>query len=414
MLNINPVSPRSISWRWWLALTFFLFAFIGLAVGVTLSERPEIVSAPYLTKAYYSLGLFVVGGLDLGTPVGGPLIGRILLWIAYFGAPLLTASAVIDAVLTAMADRHWHLRRIRDHIVIVGAGDLTASYLRVLRSQHATVPVVVVDASVDEVRETELSETYDVTVVKGDVTHEFLLKELQLDRAVRVLLLGENDFLAFEAASKILRLYPNLTNKIVIHCASLRFLRAMSGTRVAEQTTRFNSYNLAAKALVRDTLLEHFIKTEGKDTVVLAGFGLFGQTILEELQKNTPDHIDRVILIDLDAHRRIQVVREQKSQTTIDERYVLQGDISHPDVWRQVADNANLDQGEPVLILGTGSAANNLRTALWIKEKYPDALVFSRTNGISEFAEEVGRDHNLQTISITQLVEENIPDEWLA
>ncbi len=393
---------------------FFLFAFTGLALGVSLSERPEITSSSYLTKAYYSLGLFVVGGLDLGTPIGGPAMARAMLWIAYFGAPLLTASAVIDAVLTAMARRRWHLKRIRNHIVIVGSDDLTTSYLRVLRESNSAVSVIVVDSSIDTVRELELAETFNVTVVKGDITHEFLLRELQLQRAARVMLLGNTDFLAFEAASKILRLYPNLANKIVIHCASLRFLRAMAGTRVADQTTRFNSYNLAAKALVRDSLIDHFVKTEDKDTVVLAGFGLFGQTILEELQKNAPGHIDRVLVIDLDAHRRIQIVLEQRSHTNIDEEYVLQGDIAHPDVWRRVENNAELGKGEPVLILGTGSAANNLRTALWIKEKYPRALVFSRTNGNSEFAQEVGRDHDIHAISITQLVEENIPQEWLS
>jgi voltage-gated potassium channel Kch len=412
-VNIHPVDTSRISWRWWLAILFFLFAFVGLMFNVSLTERPDIVDASPLSKAYYSLGLFVVGGLDLGTPTGGPWLARIMVWIAYFGAPLLTASAVIDAVLTAMAQRRWHLKRIRNHIVIVGSGDLTTSYLRVLRASNPTAAVIVVDVAIDPVRELELAETFNVTVVKGDITHEFLLRELQLDRAVRVLLLGDNDFFAFEAASKILRLYPALAHKVVIHCASLRFLRAMSGTRVAEQTVRFNSYNLAAKALVRDTLLDHFVKTAGKDTVVLAGFGLFGQTILEELQINTPHHIDRVVLIDLDAHRRIQVVQEQRSHTSIDEEYVLQGDISHPDVWRRVANNAELDKGEPVLILGTGNAANNLRTSLWIKDKYPQALVFSRTNGISEFAEEVGRDHDIKTISITQLMEENIPSEWL-
>ena len=92
---------------------------------------------------------------------------------------------------------------------------------------------------------------------------------------------------------------------------------------------------------------------------------------------------------------------------------MLQGDISHPDVWRQVVDISDLAVEEPVLILGTGSAANNLRTALWIKDKYPNGLVFSRTNGISEFANQVGTDHDITSISITQLVEENIPADWL-
>ena len=412
-MNPYPIDASRISWRWWLAVVFSLFAFAGLVAGVSLTERPDVVDASFLTKAYYSLGLFVVGGIDLGTPIGGPLWGRVVLWIAYFGAPLLTASAVIDAVLSAMARRRWQLSRIRNHIVIVGSGNLTTSYLRVLRARDITTSVVVVDTQIDAVRELELIESFGVKVLIGDITHEFLLKELRLRRARRMLLFGNNDFLSFEAASKVLRLYPNLENNIIIHCASLRFMRAMEDTRVSGHSIRFNSYNLAAKALVRDSLLDHFVKTKEKDTVVLAGFGLFGQTILEELQKNAPEQIARVVLVDVDAHRRVQIVEEQRSLDTSYEKHVLEGDISHPDVWRKVVDIFDLSIGEPVLILGTGTAANNLRTALWLKEKYPNTLVFSRTNDISEFALQIGADHNINCISITQLVEENIPLPWL-
>lgn len=402
-----------IGWRWTLALVFFLIAMIGLSSGVTLSERPGVGNADLLTRAYYSLGLFVVGGLDVGVPMGGPLWGRILLWMAYFGAPLLAASALLEAVLSAMSRQRWQLRRMRNQIIIVGTGDLTTSYLRVLRRDDQKTPVVVVDTQVDAVRKLELTESFGVTVVVGDVTHEFLLKELRLHRARRVILLGNDDFLSFEAASKMLRMYPRLEHRIVVHCASLRFLRATQDTRIARQSTRFNAYNLAATGLVRDTLLQHFRATRGRDTVVLAGFGLFGQTILEELQQHAEDQIEAVVLIDLDVNRRIQVVDEQRRTRAFKQRHILQGDISHPDVWRAVEERVNLGENEPVIILGTGHAANNLRTSLWIKQKYTNALVFSRTNDVSEFALEVGRDHDINSISITQLVEDNIPREWL-
>ncbi len=403
-----------ISWRWTLALIFFLFAMVGLSSGVSLSERPGVGNADLLTRAYYSLGLFVVGGLDVGIPTGGPIWGRILLWMAYFGAPLLAASALLEAVLSAMSRQRWKLRRMRNQIIVVGTGDLTTSYLRVLRREDQKTPVVVVDTKVDPVRQLELTESFGVTVVVGDVTHEFMLKELRLHRALRVILLGDDDFLSFEAASKMLRMYPRLEHKIVVHCASLRFLRATQDTRIARHSIRFNAYNLAATGLVRDTLLQHFLSTKGRDTVVLAGFGLFGQTILEELQQYALDQIETVVLIDLDVNRRIQVVDEQRRAPATHKRHILQGDISNPDVWRAVEERVHLDVNEPVIILGTGHAANNLRTSLWIKQKYANAMVFSRTNDISEFALEVGRDHDINTISITQLVEDNIPREWLS
>jgi voltage-gated potassium channel Kch len=409
----DSLSPRKISWHWYAALILFLSASVGFTSGVGLTGQPDIVDAPFVVKAYYSMGLFVVGGLDIGTPVGGPLYGRILLWIAFFGSPLLAASAVIEAVLRVMSPQRWRLRRLRNHIVIVGSGDMTLSYLRVLRSQEGDVRVVVVDQNIDRVRELELTETFDVTVVVGDITQEFLIKSLRLKRSQRVMLLGEDNFLAFEAASKILKLHPHLESRIILHCSNLRFLRAMQDTRIANQCISFNSYNLAAKGLVREVLLHHFHRTKEKDVVILAGFGRFGQTILEELQLNAHKEIASVGIMDVDADRRIQIVDEQERFTSDYSREVFEGNIAHPEVWRNITRRYDLSLGEPVIILGTGDSANNLRTALWIRKKFPRALLFVRTNLVSEFAREVCEEHNIQSISITQLVEDNIPVEWL-
>ena len=403
-----------IGWRWFLALTFIIFAMIGFSSGVSLTERPDVTQASLVTKFYYSLGLFVVGGLDIGTPVGGPVSGRILLWISFFGSPLLAASAVVEAVLTAFYKQRWHLSRISGHIVVVGSGDMTSSYMRVLRTRDQKTPVIIVDAQIDSVRELELIERYGAIVLVGDMTHEFLINELRLQRAKRILLLGDNDFLSFEAASKIFRLYPNLIGNVIIHCSSLRFLRAMQDTQIAGSSERFNAYNLAAQGLVYETLAPHFKKTPEQDTVLLVGFGLFGQTILEELQDKFPDQLDTVAIMDLDANRRVQIVEEQSKLLPAYRREIFEGNISHPDIWRQVTDTIDLSVGEPVLIFGTGDSAANLRTAIWVKQKFPNALVFTRTNDTSEFAMQVGMDHDLECISITNLVEKHIPEAWLA
>jgi voltage-gated potassium channel Kch len=410
----HPATRRKrINWRWAAAASFFLCALFGLIMGVGLSERPGVTESGVLTKAYYSLGLFVVGGLDIGIPTGGPLLGRIMLWIAYFGSPLLMASAVIEAVLRVMRPQRWQLSRLKDHIVIVGSGALTTSYLRMLRGHVGDTPIVVVDEVIDPVREEELEQTFDVTLVIGDINRDFLQRELKLDRAVQVVFLGNNDFLAYEAASKVLRQFPALGSRIVLHCDNLRFLRSMQDTAVAQLCTTFNSYHLAARSLVDQALLGHFRTTAKRDVVVIAGFGRFGQTIVEELEAHAESELESVVIIDIDADRRILVAEEQQLMTGDYQRMILQGDISHPEVWRRLTDSVDLTENHPTVILGTGRAEDNLRTALWIKRKYPNALVFARTNDISELAQEVGAEHDIQTFSIKQLVEDNLPKDWL-
>jgi Trk K+ transport system NAD-binding subunit len=412
-MALEQFSQPRLNWRWVAAITLFLLAFFGLASGVALSERPAVASSGLLTKAYYSLGLFVVGGLDIGTPVSGPVVGQIMLWVAYFGAPILTASAVIEAVIRVMAPHRWQLRRLHDHIVIVGAGELTISYLRVLRRHYPKVPIVVVDEAMETVREQELEQSFGVMVVVGDITHDFLLTGLRLRKAAGVLLLGGDDFQSFEAASKILRLFPHLHSRIILHCHNLRFLRAMENTTVARMCVTFNSYHLAAASLVNDHLINHFKKTEARDIVVLAGFGRFGQTILEELQDFAHSEIDTVAVIDIDADRRVLVAEEQHRMGDNYRRLVFEGDISHPEVWSDLAESIDLSRDEPTVILGTGRAEDNLRTALWLKENFPNALVFVRTNDKSELAVEVGAEHGIRSISIKQLVEDNISLDWL-
>ena len=96
------------------------------------------------------------------------------------------------------------------------------------------------------------------------------------------------------------------------------------------------------------------------------------------------------------------------------QRLVFEGDIAHPNVWYQLTQAVDLSQGRPTIILGTGQEQHNLRTALWIKQKYPNAKVFARTNDFSQFALTVGNEHGINNISMTQLVEENVPLNWLA
>ena len=79
--------------------------------GVGVTDRDGVGQADFMTKVYYTLGLFVLGGLDLGVPQGGPRWAQALLWFAYFGAPAITTSALVEGVLRAIRPDAFRLRR---------------------------------------------------------------------------------------------------------------------------------------------------------------------------------------------------------------------------------------------------------------------------------------------------------------
>ena len=98
----RPIESLRRGWLWWRLLVLVVVVAIGvtgLTAGVELSERPGVPDSGLPAKVYYTLGLFVFGGLDLGVPRGGPLWGRVLLWVAYFAAPAITTSALLEGLL---------------------------------------------------------------------------------------------------------------------------------------------------------------------------------------------------------------------------------------------------------------------------------------------------------------------------
>ena len=66
-----------------------------------------------------------------------------------------------------------------------------------------------------------------------------------------------------------------------------------------------------------------------------------------------------------------------------------------------------------VFVLGTGREEENLRTALWLKRKYPEAMVIARSSKASRFASGVGQEHDIINVSINELIEEHLPRHWL-
>ena len=409
---IKRLTGANFGWRWIAVGLIFALGLTAFANGVALTARPDVTSAPVLERVYYILGLFVVGGLDLGTPVGGPVWAQAILWIAFFGAPLLTASAVVEAVLRVLNPQQWLLRNLHDHVVIFGSGELTISYLRMLRRQNRNCRVVVVDTEFDSIREQELQQKYGVATVLGDLTLGFLRNQLRLKHAKRVLLLGENDFQAFEAATRVLESAPNLKFRVVIHCQNLRFMRTLLQTSLGRHCVIFNRYNMAGMAFVRHHIKEQFARSKGLDNVVIAGFGRFGQSVVEQLRLTQGNELAHVVIIDQDAERRMMVVEEQQQLPSNYERSVMRGDTANPEVWRRVAAKVDLEQPNTVFILGTGSGRDNLRTALWLKQKYPNALVFARSNGQSRFASSVADEKDITAFSINGLLEEMIPVRW--
>lgn len=393
--------PNPWLWFWWRGLVFalsFALGFSAFSMGVGVSDRPGVANADLMVKVYYSLGLFVFGGLDLGVPLGGPAIGRAMLWVAYFTSPAITAAAVIEAAVRVLRPERWALRRIRDHVVIGGGGELARLVLAELRAHDPRRRVVVVELSPDAPFLDEVQHVHDALVVIGDITSRAVLDEVRAERAHRILLLTGDDLANIEAAHRLAE--RGLAGRLVVHVSDLSLMHDVVAAAPPWREGLFNSHHLAAHAVVVELLLPHVDSTDALDEVVLGGFGRFGQSLLAELNGHAGERLRRVTVIDLDARRKLRAFREEvrlEPRCTVE---AVDGDIRDPAVWEGL--RADLP-GRSIFVLGALDEAANLHVALWLRRAHPDGLVVVRTVRRSAFVTRMAGTHGFRAA--------NVPDQ---
>lgn len=404
-----------ISWRgaWLRAVAptlVFCAGYIALSSGAAVSERT--IPAGPLPHIYYVIGLFVLGGLDLGTPIGEPIWARWLLWVVYFAAPLVTASALLEIVWAIALPMAYRIRRLRDHTVIIGAGRLAELYLAKLREHSPRALIVLVDKNPDNPRLQPLVAKYPMTVVLGDINNPVTLGLLRLTHARRVLILTGNDFTNLNAASFILDNTPSLAGRIVLHVSNLRILRSMDQVLASQATAVFNTHEIAARHLIQQYLLERFAQTAHPDTVVLAGFGRFGQSVLQALQELAPGRFAQLIVVDFKGHERMNAFADRVGITSDYTQHVVSGSLLDCSVWAALDQRCKLMQKTPLIVVGADDDMVNLEAALWLRRRYADAFVVARHFQRSTFSTQIASACNIIVFSIADLVTEAIPREW--
>lgn len=402
---------RPVVWRGASILVVFLFGWVGLMAGVGVTER-DLLGSGMAERAYYALGLFVMGGLDLGTPVGGPLYARVLLWAAYFAAPMITASALLEAAVRLIGPLALKVRPLRDHVVLGGAGRLTMLYVRKLRSDHPRRTIVVVERDPGHPAIAELRDLDRTIVIVGDVTDDAVLERLRMDRCRRALFLTGDDFVNLDAAAKVLQMAPNLARRIVVHVSNLGFMRETASSSVARDCEIFNGHEFAATHLVQEHLLGRFRNTPGRDFVVLAGFGRFGQTVLHQLQEHARGSIGDVLVIDEHATRNARAFQERPGFDDDYRREILDGDLLDPELWRRVGEAVRATGRDPVVILGSGNDGTNLQAALLARRQHPTGYLIVRSFRTSPFTLEVAREADLEVFSLAELIQDGMPGSW--
>lgn len=414
---LGPVKTSLSGWLFRLGVVVVAVAlgFAAFRMGVDVSDRGGVQGASVATHLYYTLGLFVFGGLDLGTPNGGPMVARAMLWVAYFLAPLITVSAVLETAVRVLSPELLRRRRLEDHVVIVGLGQIGLLFLEALRSRDTDAKVLVLDRDPNAPNLEIAQERYDVVVTAGDVRAQATLDSLALDRARAIALITDDDLVNLEVAWRIHELAPDLT--VFAHVADIG-LRRLMGEADSEHPTLhlFNAHRIAAHRLYEEHLVHHFESTGPRDVVVLAGFGRFGQTIFEYLARQTDNEVQRAIVIDVEASRQRRVFEAQVEGTDELDIVCIEGDLDDPETWHAVDEAAAGLDVAPVYVIGTNDDQRNLRTAIALRRLRKDAAIFVRCMYPSAFVTRLSGELSLTVLGVEDMLREALReniDRWV-
>jgi voltage-gated potassium channel Kch len=412
------VSRRRLGWvvRGALLVGTFAIALLAFRAGVGTSDRAGIAHADLLAHVYYSLGLFVLGGLDLGIPHGGPIFARAMLWIAYFAAPIITTTAVVESAIRLL-EPQWFLRRgLRDHVVIVGIGRLGMLFVEALRAREPDVKVLVIDLDAHSANVSQAKARHHVRFMAGDVHDAGTLTAMALEHARAVVLLTDDDLANLEAAWRIAELAPRA--QVIAHVGDIGMKRTLASVqdRTSDRVHVFNGHRIAAERLYDGHLRAHFAGTKERDVVVLAGFGRFGQTILEHLQIEAHGEIERAFIVDIAADRRVRLFRAQVPGFEKCELVTVQGDVDDPVTWEQIEKRTAGGAVRPVYVLATDDDELNLRTAVSLRTLDPDVRIFVRCAYESSFTQELSRRMSFTVLAIEAMLREALAErqhEWM-
>lgn len=396
----------------------FACALYGFAFGAGTENIENVKDAGLVGWIYYTISLFVLGGIDVGAPMKGGAPGSYLaLWIAYYLAPLITTTVLLDAISNIIKSREIPKAEFDDHIIVIGTWNVAAAYLDAIREVDAVRQILIIEHSTtlaDSVFRKDRDQT-NIVNVAGNVLRTEFLQTLSLDTAFRVVVICEDDLLNLECSWSIRALSPELP--IACHVGDLPLLRPVSRiarNRRSDETVRlpsiFSTHRIASLLLYEEFLEPHFAGTANLDKIVIAGFGQFGQTVLELITSRGAGEVGKITIVANDANRHISQLT-----TDIDLKdfniETIEGDLENLSTWQQLAASI-VGESPSMVLLAASDLACNFRAASILRTQFPETRVLLRCFRHTAFSAMMAEELNVEVLCLEVMLHDALVDHF--
>ena len=413
---LSLLGERSTALRLSGVAAVFFLGFIAFASGVETTEMENLKGQNILAWMYYCAALFVLGGLDLGTPDGGPVFAQAALWIAFFLAPAITATAIIDAIVRLIRSGQPKRQPLSNHAVLIGNSKLARTYILAIQNvdpDKQLLHLVDADQNTDSV---DYYSPGGTEVLHGSVDEPEVLQAAQLENAGGIIVITDDDLLNLELAWAIKDRAPRVP--LAVHVTELRLLRPVTQMLREEKISNegsqplvFNTHRIAALQLYENMLLPHFTETGYKDVVILVGFGGFAQTILELLKAMATDELEHVFIVDQSASLHLREFEADVSLAGLSHS-AIDGPLEDPYTWDKVDDAVASMTADPVYLLASNDEFTNLRTAMLVRSRASGNRIFVQCFRNTKFAKTLAKQRNFELFVYEEVVLHALEDHY--
>lgn len=356
-------------------LTILSIAIFAFNNGVVVSSNVDIGSSGFPTQLYYAISLFFLNGLDMGMPQGGGVILRNLLFICYFIAPLMTAVAIVETIITSVTTKKFK-RKPKDHIIFIGSGNLTLMEVKRLKNER----VIVVDKFPGHKNQDELTSLVSEYII-GDIEDLSLQKRLNISKAKEIYLFTNKDKVNINTALVLRR------ENIVVRVEDLEMIHLFKDKLRIRSVHEENALRLVHSS---DLLY--------KSKIVLYGFGRFGQNILRQLIINPDSLLKELVIVD----SKIMIQWEHfKHQFNIDYEFsftLIEKDQLDYSVLNNISQKMNIDENCSIVLSINYADYTNIKTANVFRKNHKDSSIYIRSSG-SLIEDEISRTSDIVIFS---------------
>tara|TARA_B100000683_G_scaffold267291_1_gene300725 strand:- start:10529 stop:11656 length:1128 start_codon:yes stop_codon:yes gene_type:complete len=354
-------------------LIIIFIALYSFNNGVMLSSNRDIESESLIVQFYYAISLFFLNGLDMGMPIGGSSLLRNALLVCYLIAPLMTAVTIIEAIVLSLNPGKLR-RKLKNHIIYVGSGNLTIKEVKKMLNESI---IVVVDKDPNHKNKEKLKLLVDEYIV-GDIKDKSIQKRINVNESKKICLFTNKDKININAALEL-----NHQNSIV-RVEDLGMINLFKDRFQIRSVHRENAINLIESS---DLL--------SKSNLVIFGFGRFGQNLLKELYLNEKSFLKQVTIIDSEIKRQWSSFKFLFDIDLSCEFNLIEKNQLDYSVITDINQNIIIDSNSSIIFCISHDNFNNIKIANIFRKHYKEPSIYIRSVG-SAIENEISSKNNIQ------------------